>query len=159
MNKPHLLVIALLLAAAIFAGYVWMQPEPPPQQPYPKEPEGVPPTSPPEFSCSIEIAKEGGQEVAYLTVRETHGWYVRHLFVDFWHTSLDPETGERVIDTLNQKKGAHLLNLPLQFGETRTERVVIWPENDHPGTELGTTEDWLCDIDTNRTDGILMPPD
>ncbi len=105
-------------------------------------PDGREPDTDPVFECSIEVGMEKKQEIAYLTVREIHGWWVDGVLVALWHKDMFPNLPDGVLPP--GRCGEHLFNLPIQFNETHTERIVIVDHNDHPGLELGTSEDWRC---------------
>jgi hypothetical protein len=161
MNARILILIVLMLGAAAFIGYrVMNTPRQAPvddgliqnqdQQAY-TIPDGVPPEGDPEFECSIEITREGNQNIMYMSVREIHGWWAENLYVNFWHRSQDPDTGEWERDT---RVISHLLRQPVPFNDTYTDRVVI-VDTDHEGVEVGTSENWECEVE--RWDRALAP--
>lgn len=120
-------------------------------------PQGREPDVEPAFECSIEVGMEGSrgnQEVAHITVREIHGWYVEGIYVEFWHRARDPDTGEWAPDG---KIRLHLLQQVVPFNQVVTDRIVLVPHADHPNIPLGTSEDWECRVD--RWAKVLAPLD
>ncbi len=149
--KVVIIIVCLLAAAAIFAykstvdsgsGTDDKVQRTDPEEDLHKPPAGRMPDADPAFECSVEVGMEDDKEIAWLTVRETHGWWVDGVTIAFWHKDMFPDLpeGERPPG----RSGEHLFNLPIQFNETHTERIVMVSHNDHPGIEMGTTEDWRC---------------
>ena len=159
MNAKVVIIVVCLLAAAIIFAYkssVDSGPRPEtdaevqarsmqttnPDEDLHKPPPGRTPDMDPEFECTIEVGLENNQEIAWLTVRELHGWWVDAATVAFWHKDMFPDLPEG--QPPEQRCGEHMFNLPITFDETHTERIVMVPVNDHPGVEMGTSEDWRC---------------
>jgi hypothetical protein len=156
--KIGIIVVCLLAAAAIFAYKATVETGPPtetdeevarkhfqesnPDEHLHKPPLGRTPDTDPAFECSIEVGVEGNKEIAWLSVREIHGWWVDAATIAFWHKDMFPDLPEG--QRPQQRCGEHMFNLPIPFNDTHTERIAIVPHNDRPGVDLGTSEDWRC---------------
>ncbi|MBN1512692.1 MAG: hypothetical protein JXB13_11820 [Phycisphaerae bacterium] len=154
--KVVIIVVCLLAAAAVIASKCDFGPPPKtddeiaqenfqnsnPDEDKHARPAGRTPDTAPEFECSVEVGMENNQEIAWLTVREIHGWWVDGATIAFWHKDMFPDLPEG--QRPPGRSGEHMFNLPIQFNETHTERIVMVSHNDHPGVEMGTSEDWRC---------------
>ncbi|MEE9295211.1 MAG: hypothetical protein V3W34_09670 [Phycisphaerae bacterium] len=141
-------VVALAILAALGA-FVWYTqhrvehpdlPKEVDQSPkyYDPEVEGVEPDAPPDIHVDVDVERQGEKAKIIFTVSETHGWYVDHIFIDFWYVEKD-ENGE-----LKQigRPLRFLLHQYLPFGGTITDYTTPqsheFPEID----DFGTTENW-----------------
>ena len=100
--------------------------------------EGVVPDTDPDLHVDVHVEREGEKAKIFFTVSESHGWYVDHLYIDFWYVEKDDSGEMKQIG----RRLKYMCHNYLPFGETITEYTTPqsheFPEID----DFGTTENW-----------------
>lgn len=100
--------------------------------------EGDKPDEDPELDVTCELTYEGPRAVLNFTVTERHGWYVDHIYVEFWYVEED-ENGElRQIGDPVQ----HLCKKYLDFDDTLRDNTTLLDVEFEELDGFGTTENW-----------------
>ena len=100
--------------------------------------EGVEPDEAPQIDITWELTHEGPRSVLNFTVTERQGWYVDHVYLEFWCVAQD-EDGEwrEMSDPV-----VHLCKGYIDFNGTLTDNTTLldieFPDLD----EYNTTEHW-----------------
>ncbi len=99
---------------------------------------GVEPDGAPEFRVDRELRMVGAQNVMFLTVTESHGWYADYVYVRLRYEEEDADGRRRMVGTpIN-----YLMKGYLDFGKTLEDRTTLLYYEFGDLKELGTTENW-----------------
>ncbi len=120
-------------------------------------PDGRVPDMDAEFECTVDdVYMDGKHETLRFSVREVHGWWVNKnsVLVQFWRLVEDPDTGDMVAP---EKKSDHLIIQPIPFNKPVSEAITVIAWQDHPDTDLGTAEDWECEVSRWTQRNVVAP--
>ncbi|MCH7720345.1 MAG: hypothetical protein IH988_05070 [Planctomycetes bacterium] len=116
-------------------------------------PEGEMPSESAEFEIWHEVRREGNHHRLYIFLKETHGWWVDWIYINFWYQEVDESTGELT----EYKKTLEFIPKPIDFGETLEHSFVIY-ETDLPmGMPKGTTANWDVEVLRWADERVRMP--
>ena len=121
--------------------------------------EGVDPGVPPELNVDVEMRMVGPRQVLFFTVTEAHGWYVDHIFIEFWYVRIDDDGEEHRVDD----PADYMCHNYLDFGATlvedttllRVEFIDLFDQDDPESEGFGTTENWRVRV---RKWGKVLAP-
>lgn len=114
--------------------------------------QGVEPATAPKINVGLELRHEGLRNVLYFTVTEEHGWYVDHVYIEFWYVQTDENGEERKLGD----PVVYLCHNFLGYGKTLVEGTTLL-DVEFPELEgnYGTTENWRARI--QKTGKVLAP--
>jgi len=113
---------------------------------------GVKPDIAPELNVDVELTKEGPRHVLNFTITEKHGWYVDHVYVDFWYVKIGKNGHEKQVGNPVQ----YLCHHYLDFGATLVENTTLLDVEFPELSDFGTTENWRVAI---RKWGKVLAPE
>ncbi len=162
-NKPLLVILLVILAGA--GAYALLRPTPDTgpdlkgrqtvEDPFLKDPGGVPTDEPGDFHVDVEARKEGARNVLEFTVTESHGWGALAVYIRFWHQVKKADTDEWEQDPVFDPVTI-LSEHPLKLGEPLVAKTTLTgPELRPLNGELGTSEEWAAEV--SQTKEIRKP--